>query len=382
MRKQITTNEFIIKANKVHDNRYDYSLVKYINSKEKVIIICKKHGKFKQTPSNHKKGRGCPSCKKDTIRNKLSLTTKDFIKKAKNIHGNKYDYKNIIYINSKIKLSIWCPIHGEFKQNSGNHLEGKGCPKCKGGVKLTKEDFIKSSIKIHGKKYIYSNIIYVNSKTKVNIICPTHGKFFQTPYSHISGKSGCPKCYIESKRMGKEEFIKRSKIIHNNKYSYKLVEYKNQRHKVKIICAKHGMFEQAPESHLLSLGCPNCTNSRGENAIRLFLTNRKINFISQMKFNDCKFKKILKFDFYLPKHNICIEFDGEQHYKSIEYFGGKEKLKITKQRDNVKNKFCIQNGIKLLRISYKDDLLKKLKSNIKNGNNNTKKTKLHRSRVR
>src|ERR1035437_381577 len=179
---KLTTKIFIEKANKIHNNRYDYSKVEYKNSNTKIIIICSEHGEFLQTPDSHLYGRqGCPKC--GNIQKGLSKRKplNEFIQKARIIHGNKYDYSNVKYVNNHIKINIICPEHGEFKQAPHNHTEQKqGCPKCRGYYKTTKE-FILKAKEIHGDKYDYSKVEYIGSHNKVIIICPKHGEFLQAP---------------------------------------------------------------------------------------------------------------------------------------------------------------------------------------------------------
>ena len=122
------------------------------------------------------------------------LTTEQFIEKAKQIHGNKYDYSKVEYVNNHTKVCIICPEHGEFWQTPNSHLNGNGCSSCKGLKKLTTKEFIERAKQVHGNKYDYSKTIYVNKRTKVCIICPIHGEFYQTPHNHVYQKQGCPEC--------------------------------------------------------------------------------------------------------------------------------------------------------------------------------------------
>lgn len=280
---------------------------------------------------------------------KNSITLDEFIKRSNQIHNNKYDYSNIKQIDRKIgKVDIICPEHGVFKQNPYLHMLGKGCHKCKGGVKYTLDDFLKISKNVHGDKYDYSNVDYKNSQTKVKIICPIHGEFEQIPRHHHE-KHGCPKC-VGLDKMTRDRFIERSNIIHKNKYDYDLVDYRNNRTKVKIICPNHGEFEQIPKHHLNGVGCPKCRQSKGENKIKDLLDLNKIKYIQQKRFKDCLHKQQLVFDFYLPELNICIEFDGVQHKKPIKGWGGEDKFKIRLLRDKIKDDYCFNNNIKLIRI--------------------------------
>ena len=157
------------------------------------------------------------------------LTTDDFIKKSKKIHGDKYDYSKSIYNGSCKKLIIICPIHGEFLQKPNNHLNGNGCYFCVKNFKLTPEKFIEKSKLIHGDKYDYTKSNYKNTRTKIEILCKLHGVFFQKPNSHLNGE-GCRKCWNERsiilRSSNTSEFVERAKMIHNNYYDYSNVKYK------------------------------------------------------------------------------------------------------------------------------------------------------------
>lgn len=187
---------FIEKAINKHGNKYDYSKVNYTNSQTEVTIICPIHGEFSQKPSTHLRC-GCPKCGTEQKSKKLSLTTEDFIKRSKAIHNDKYDYSQTVYKNASTKVDIICQQHGKFKQLPFAHLSGQGCPYC-AGRNVTTEDFIKRAKEIHGDKYNYSKINYINNSIKVLIICPKHGEFCQSPSKHLIGQ-GCPKCAIEER---------------------------------------------------------------------------------------------------------------------------------------------------------------------------------------
>jgi protein-arginine kinase activator protein McsA len=191
--KKLTNEAFFKGIEKEHGDKYDYSKLEYINMSTKVTIICPIHGEFKQRPHNHVEGKGCPKCGFDRTRNSKVKTTNKFIAQANEIHNNKYDYSKTNYTTGIIKVIIICPIHGEFKQDPYNHLQGKGCPKCGKVYKPTTEEFIQKVRGVHGDKYDYSLFKYVTSSTASEIICPIHGKFKQTPQNHLKGK-GCFKC--------------------------------------------------------------------------------------------------------------------------------------------------------------------------------------------
>lgn len=289
------------------------------------------------------------------------LTKEQFIEKAIKIHSNKYDYSKANYVKSEFHIDIICKKHGTFSQTPNNHFKGRGCPKCaKNGVLLNTNEYLKKAKKIHGEKYDYSKVNYQNSKIKIEITCNNHGFFLQRPEAHLYG-AGCPKCYRESRRSNVSDFISKSKKIHGDIYNYDLTVFKNDKTNVIITCKKHGNFEQRPDTHKAGGGCPTCSNSKGEKTISEFLYNKEIEFISNKMFDDCIFKRRLKFDFFIPSHNLCIEYDGEQHFVPIDYYGGKDKLKITQKRDKTKDEYCFYDSIHLLRINYKENILLKLK---------------------
>jgi len=281
-----------------------------------------------------------------------------FLKKAKEFHNNFFDYSISEYINSRTKIKIKCPKHGVFEQLPSNHLRNKyACLQCLvEKKKKEKNEFIEKANLVHNNFYNYSKVEYKNNHTKVCIICPEHGEFWQEPQNHLR-KHGCSKCmvnnHVKRDSFNNEIFIQKAKIIHGNQYDYSLINYINNYTKVKIICKKHGVFEQSLIQHINHKnGCPVCNESKGEKEIRKYLIKFKIKYIHEYKFKECYNKKLLSFDFYLPELNICIEYDGIQHFKIIEHFGGLKRLKETKKLDKIKTRFCKKNKIKLIRIKY------------------------------
>jgi hypothetical protein len=264
------TEKFIEKSILIHGDKYDYSKVNYKNSITKVIIICKEHGEFEQTPYCHLKGSICTKCGYILrgIKIKKSWNIEEFIEKATLVHGDKYDYSKVDYKNNNTKVIIICKEHGEFYQIPSSHFRGIGCAKCVGKAKSNTEEFIKNALLVHGDKYDYSKVDYKNNNTKVIIICKTHGEFTQNSYNHLTGQ-GCNKCsYILRANKNKttvDEFIKKSKIIHDDKYDYSKVDYKNSDTKINIICKIHGEFLQTPSSHLQRYGCAKCAGKAKSN---------------------------------------------------------------------------------------------------------------------
>ena len=304
--KRLTKQDFVKKAKNIHGNKYDYSKVNYINNCTKIIIICKKHNKFKQIPSAHLSGKGCLECSHDNFRS----TTQQFIKKAKNTHGNKYDYSKVSYINNCSDVEIICPYHGNFKQRPSSHLNGGGCTKCFiKRNKQTNKDFITKLKQIYKNKYDYSKVNYVNPKTKIIIICKKHGEFRQLPYSHLNN-NGCRKCYFEKNTKTTQQFIKKAKNIHGNRYDYSKTTYIKNNIKIKIICKKHGEFLQTPASHYY-YGCPNCSNNISKNEIEwLNKMEKEQNIIIKRNPTIYINGKLLKPDGFHKITNTWYEYNG------------------------------------------------------------------------
>jgi len=287
------------------------------------------------------------------------LTTEIYIERVNKVHNNFYNYRYLNYINNDSNVIIECPRHGIFSQNSKSHSDGHGCKKC-GNNQLTNEEFIKKSNNIHNFIYDYSLTIFKKYSEAVIIICKKHGAFEQLPKLHLK-KHGCPKC--ANGCYTKDEVLSKVKFLHNNKYTYNedfIFDKSLNETIIKIYCTKHGEFTQRLNNHLHQLnGCPHCNESKGENKIEKILKENNIIYERQKTFDGCKNIKKLFFDFYLVDYNICIEYDGEQHFQPIY---GIEKLKNLQKNDNIKNIFCKQNNIKLIRIKYDEHIIKIMKN--------------------
>ena len=346
----MTQKEFIEKAKKVHGDKYDYSKVNYVGCMEDVIIICPEHGEFKQKPYLHISNRGCKECGKKRTQEKLTLTIEEISEKSNKLYGDKYD----IVSRDEKNVNFICKYHGEKAKRLFPFLQGCGCDECsnksrKEKLSDTKENFILKARQVHGWKYDYSKVEYINSKTKVCIICPEHGEFKMTPNSHLNGQN-CPKCgnlYKGlNKKLTREQFIKNAKEAHGDRYDYSKVIYKNNHTNVTIICPEHGEFKQTPTKHVDSNhGCPYCSMRKFERDIRIFLEKSNIKYEIEKKFKWCGNKR---FDFYLPDYNTLIECHGRQHFEPKNFFGGESGLKSTIKNDFIKNVRSKENGMNII----------------------------------
>ena len=372
MRKSKTTEQFIEEARRIHDNKYDYSKVIYINNHTKVCIICPIHGEFWQTPHAHLHGQNCPECAKakrlisqNKDKNIKKMTTEEFINRAILIYGNKYDLSKVNYVDSKTKVCIIChetdtitnKEHGEFWISPYNFLHGVKCPKCSNKTRYTNEEFIDKLKSIYNNEIDYSKVNYINTRTKVCLIChkkditgKEHGEFWATPNNLLKGHVGCPKCNGKYKYKP-DEWREIMSIKHaSDDYIYTKAFYHDAYSKVCIICKKHGEFWQTPHKHALGEGCPKCKRSTLEANTENYLMSNKIPYISQYKdiFPLNKSSK-QSLDFYLPDQNIAIECQGEQHFHPLGKTEKSRKLyENIVERDNRKKNICQKNGIKLV----------------------------------
>jgi peroxiredoxin len=375
---------FVDRARVVHGDKYDYSTINWdvtTTKQTKVAITCQVHGVFLKSAAEHIQSKvGCPGC---STRQKYT-SKENFVARARAIHGDKYDYSSVEWQNGMkaiTKVAITCPAHGVFVQRISEHAQAEhGCYKChKTPTTHSLSGLLTRFVGVHGNKYDYSSVVWTpdtNLQTKVTIICKDHGAFQQAVGGHTKGR-GCQSCAGQERYSSVDNIVKRAHSIHGNRYDYSRVEWTdttNAASKITIICTKHGEFTQRIGDHISdSNGCPKCKASRGEVAIGTWLDNYKVRYNQEHKFPNCRNPgtgKQLRFDFYLPDHNTCIEFHGGQHYKPFDFVGGRRKQAIgsTRQhkpseaselefhksleRDRIKAEYCNQNGIRLLVIPY------------------------------
>ena len=287
-----TRDQFIEKAKDVHGNRYSYDFVNYISSKENVTILCPFHGKFFQTPNNHLRGHGCPTCGNEKRSESHTYTRDQFIENAKNVHGN---------------------------------------------------------------RYLYDFVNYSSSAEKVVILCPTHGEFLQTPSNHVNNRQGCPKCSIErlakSQAHTLAQFIQKAQNVHGHKYDYSLVEYKNGSTKIQIICKNHGLFLQQAQAHLQGMGCPKCKHpKKQQNELAEFIQGLRPNIqIDQDRRGIFSSRPLLEVDIYIPALRLGFEWNGfPYHYETLRNPG--YRTRVFRNRHSDKALLARTHNIRLIQI--------------------------------
>lgn len=367
--KNITGEEWLARVKEKHGDEFDYSRVKFVNMRTKVEVGCKVHGFVMMSPHGHLyQGDKCPLC------HGRGQTTEDFIAKAIAIHGDTYDYSQTVYTGMKNKVKIGCKQgHGVFEQIAASHIlgGGKGCDVCGGTKRISFDKFVVMARQKHGDKYIYDPHDFASDtkdhhgKKWLTIECIKHGKFNQRMGRHLTG-DGCFECSKEQRaevrRTSFEDFVEKANKVHNGIYKYVgfVGTFKNvDATKIEAVCSSHGNFVQSVHSHLAGNGCAKCSLSKGERKIREWLDDKKVEYEIQKKFDACRnteTNRHLKFDFFVPKFNALIEYDGPQHFEYGGFVGKhkitKSELESVKKRDKIKNKFAKDNGFSLIRIRY------------------------------
>ena len=335
-----TTETFIAKSREVHGAAYRYDKVVYKSNNAPVIISCLEHGDFQQRPATHMLGGGCPKCA-----GVQKLTQNEFIERASSKHGGRYDYSQSEYVNQQTKLTVVCTAHGAFQITAGNHLSGKGCPRCVSNKPMTNEEFIKKAIAVHGDRFDYSAVEYVRSQQKVTVICKDHGPFEQTPNNHLNGM-GCKKCALTSGvlKMTHDEFLVRAREIHGDKYEY-IGTYVDTDTHLLMRCPTHGEFMQRPEKHLAGQGCKSCSHS-GPSAGQIEVTEFLRQFVtveSEVKEADGMNTSL---DIFIPEHNLAVEYHGLIWHS--------ERFNSNPKKDYEKHVRCTERGIRVIHI-YEDE---------------------------
>lgn len=266
--RRLTKEDFLEKALSKYGETFKYDLKNYKTRQSKITVTCPTHGKFQITPKSFLKAtHGCPKCGNERIGDASRLSTSEFIKRSKEIHGDRYDYSKSEHLSFHEPVEIICPDHGTFFQQAGNHLNGAGCLTCarkkqgKNRANQARKAFVTRAQEVHGSKYLYEKTEYVTAKTPVIITCKQHGDFEQTPDNHLNGANGCPSCGGHA-ILTREVLLDRAQQQHGNRYTYNLPDVMNAKDYTWINCPEHGPFRQMIDTHCRGGGCPACAGNK------------------------------------------------------------------------------------------------------------------------
>ena len=296
------------------------------------------------------------------------ISVSEYIERLHTIHNHEYDYTLLpTTLSTSTRIDVVCKVHGIFTPTLNAHLCGTKCPQCNwdNKKKHTQERLIEQATLIHNGAYDYSKVVYTDRAMPVTIICKRHGEFKMRLWSHVYGPDKCPLCGSGKKRTT-EDFITLAREVHGDRYDYSQSVYTKAKTKVTIICRDHGAFEQTPDSHCLTTrqGCPKCKASSGERAVYKALIDLNVhNFTCEKQFDDLvapDTKLPLRYDFWVPSHNLLIEFDGHAHFEEVNFSGKltktvmEQRLMRTQYLDSIKNDYAKLHGYTLLRIHHSD----------------------------
>lgn len=344
--RRLTIDDFIINSQARFGDKFSYQKTVYVDRFSELMITCDVHGDIVLTSEQHRWSKhGCPKCDYEIPRARKKQAV---LEKASRVHGNRYDYSRVIFTNTTGKVEIVCPTHGSFWQSLDDHVNKRNrCPKCANAPDSFAE-FVTKARKVHGDKYTYRGDDYQTTASVITIGCSKHGEFRQRAGSHIAG-SRCKECHVEETRLSAEEFVKNAKTVHGDRYDYSKVVYTGNKKKVEIVCSIHGSFWQKPNTHVSKgAGCWPCAESKGERAVESILKKYGVNYIREYRVLPHRYR----FDFYLPEHNVFIEFNGLQHYKPVDVFGGMAAYLSTVERDSVKRQLVQTIKGKLIVLTY------------------------------
>jgi hypothetical protein len=354
-----TNDEFLDKIRPINNGRYDLSKVQYAGWTNKITVRCEKHGEFKINACDFVIGKGCPKCSAERASASKRISNEDALSKAMSSkHGNDVTFERFRYNGRHEKSIFTCPTHGDFLMEYGAFCSGQGCPKC--GIESRKnarkipQTLVEGRIKEKHPDYLMNRFVYSGMDKKSIFGCPVHGDFSMTP-AHLLNGENCPEC-AKIERIKKEtsnisDVISKFNELFDNRYDYSKFSYKNAHNKSTVICPVHGEFSIDAFHHLRGQGCPICSSSHLEREIMKLLKENDIEYEREYILIGVSRNK---YDFFIPKFNILIECQGEQHYVPINFSGITDEDKIKERHDELisrdKEKYfdAINNGYKIL----------------------------------
>lgn len=384
-----TKEQFVSESKLIHGDKFDYSKFEYLGSKVKSILICNDCGvEFKATPSNLLQGKSCKNCynierglnhSKKKLEDKYSNIKFDFTGYVNNEseikyvcsrnHYNVSNYKNLIRQKTNICEKCFFIENIENKQSNIKVIEYVDnddivceCKNCGFELKDSYRNFTRKEYKCK-----YCEIMEVSNRFDSGELIlddVKNGKIYfhckKENHEYIMSRrnflrfnnAGCNEC----RRFTLDDIKEKINEIHGNRFKYDFSNFKSVHTKINIICENGHNFKQKISNHLQGKGCAVCNESFGERFISLYLERNGIEYEKQKTFDDCIYQDKLKFDFYIPEKNMLIEFDGIQHFEPIDHFGGMREFKKQIKKDEIKNRYCLDKNIDLIRIKYNDDI--------------------------
>ena len=319
-----------------------YKLVskEYINNRTHLDVMCPDGHLYKVKFNVFQSGSRCPKCSRKNVGRKYDYK---YVKKY--IEDNDYLLLSSSYDSCEKHLDVMCSNGHTYKTTFSNFKSGFRCKECKGLKKYTFED-VKTIVESKDYKLISNEDEYNNVNSYIKLECDK-GHIYKTKFSVVLRGFGCPYCSNL-----KIDYYYVKEVIEKEGYTVISDTYINNREKLDIKCPNGHIFKMSYNKFQYGCRCTVCSSSNGEQSIAKILYDKNIEYIPQYRFYDCKYNKTMPFDFYIPSINLCIEYDGIQHFEPVEFFGGETEYNKTKIHDQIKNDYCKNNNIKLIRIPY------------------------------
>lgn len=355
-KKKKTHSEYVSDVNAITS---DIEVVgQYNGANTKIKHRCKicKH-EWDVKPNSILTGKGCPECAKLKRAKSKTKTHEQYVEEVASINKNIEVVGH--YVNSNAKIELKCKLCGnKWFARSVDILSGHGCPKCSYKLKTkTQKQYIDDVALVNPNIVVIDE--YINSYTKIKHFCLKCGNEWMAEPRCILMGNNCPQC--ANSRKSHEQYVE--ELLVKNPNIEVIETYIGANTNIAHRCSICGCEWSARPSHLLhGLGCPSCQGTSGEQEVKRWLIDNNIEYELQKRFTDCRNIRMLPFDFYLPDFNICIEYDGAQHYKEVNHWGGQEYLLQRQHNDKIKNDYCNKNNIYLIRIRYDEDVYDVLNS--------------------
>lgn len=349
--KKTRSNEDYLQA-LINNNINIIPLESYVDCHTKILHKCTKHNyEWLVSPDNVLRGHGCYLCGNEKISSKNKRSHDEYISLVTSLNSNIIVLGE--YIDSLTPIAHKCLIDDfEWCTAPVNILSGKGCPKCAGNIKKSHIEYISELSVVNNDIIVVGE--YINARTPIEHMCKIDGFVWMAQPTSVLSGCGCPKCAGNIKK-SHEEYLREVQTINSD---IEVIDgYINANTPIKHRCKLDGfIWSVSPYSIINGCGCPQCNETIGERQIRQWLTVHNIEYEFQKRFVDCCDIHSLPFDFYLPKFNTVIEYDGKQHFEPICFFGGEDKFKITVKHDDIKNNYCANNNIRIIRILYSQNV--------------------------
>lgn len=348
---RLTADQFLETVRGIHGDKFDYSKVAFTNMQGYLTVTCPTHGDFSPRAVDFFRGSGCRKCH-DLTRNTNKITPFEvFVERAREAHGDLYQYHRESYKTFSAKTKITCISHGDFWQTGRSHTtHGGRCPKCLNRNVDVREYLNIASTK-HQGRFTYPSIEkeYETLGSLITITCPTHGDYLQTAGQHLKTEFSCRSCATQGNLTTTSEFVEKARSVHGDTYDYsKVLIGSTSRDRVEIVCKKHGSFWQSAVMHTSAgSGCSACSTIFSKPHQKVVKLLEDLGYGGELSVNNRSLIKPYEVDIYIPSKKLAIEVNGIYWHST----NSVEQLGYAKRRHKHKLDLCRAAGVGLLQVT-------------------------------